>query len=42
MNDFLVDEIYKNTQRLRNKNRLVDKNLHQALNGQKGLNQKLQ
>ena len=41
MNDFLVDEIYKNSQRVRTKNRLVEKNLAQTLNGQKGINQKL-
>ena len=42
MNDFLVDEIYKNTQRLRNKNRLEEKSLHLAINGHKGINQKMQ
>ncbi len=41
MNDFLVDEIYKNTQRLRSKNQVEEKLLHQIVEGHKGYREKL-
>lgn len=41
MNDFLCDEIYKNTQRLRNKNQVEEKLLHQIVEGHKGYRAKL-
>lgn len=42
MDDFLVNEIYKNSQRLRSKNSVEEKLLHEILYGHKGYSEKLQ
>jgi hypothetical protein len=41
MNDFLVEEIYKNCERLRAKNHVEEKILHQMVEGHKGYREKL-
>ncbi|CAF1079049.1 unnamed protein product, partial [Brachionus calyciflorus] len=41
MDDFLVNEIYKNTQRLRSRNQVEEKLLHDVLYGHKGYAEKL-
>jgi hypothetical protein len=41
MNDFLVNGIFKNTQRLRVKNQVQEKLLHEFVEGNKGLREKL-
>lgn len=41
MNDFLVDEIYKNTQKLRVKNQVQEKLLNEMIEGHKGYREKL-
>ena len=41
MNDFLVDEIFKNTQRLRIKNQIQENMLHETVEGHKGYRTKL-
>ena len=41
MNDFLVDEIYKNAQKLRIKNQIEENMLHQIVEGHKGFKETL-
>lgn len=41
MNDFLVDEIFKNAQRMRLKNQVEEKLLQRLIDGEKGIKQKL-
>lgn len=41
MNDFLVDEIFKNAQRMRLKNQVEEKLLQRLIDGERGIKQKL-
>ena len=41
MNDFLVDEIFKNAQRMRMRNQVEEKLLQRLIDGDKGIRQSL-